>query len=146
MLSNLALLRIVYFFSAQGPAYVGLFLPLIFDKVGTSSLRIGVIHAVGPVSSVVISPILCIWFDRRKDLRKALYLVSSLVGNTVYCSVPFLYLYAPEKLAFPFILVALIFQNGVGGAVVTLLDAISVEAVKQNECKKERSRAHHFLF
>lgn len=124
----------IYAFLYAGGGFVGIFLPLLFQDIGFSQLQIGLIAATAPIAAMVGAPVLGALSDWARRRRKAIIVTSLLTSWTLYLTLPFVGLYCSVDDAFAVSISAIALASAIGVASGSLLDAIAVESVKQNEC------------
>lgn len=135
MIPQFGILAATYAFLYAGGGFVGIFLPLLFQDMGLSPLQIGLIAAVGPISSMIGAPLLGMLADRARSRRKLFIVMSMLCSWALYLLLPFAALYVSVRSvddAFAISISAIALASAIGVASGSLLDAIAVESLEQN--------------
>jgi MFS family permease len=70
---NFVLLALIYAFTYAGGGFVGIFIPVLLELAGLSSLQVGLVAASSPVAGVIGVIVLGWLFDRKKTWRKQVF-------------------------------------------------------------------------
>lgn len=136
---NFVLLSLIYAFIFAGGGFVGIFLPILFSVAGVTSRNVGIISAAAPIAGIIGAPLLGLVFDRRRQWRKQLYVVSSCVSFAFYLTIPCWMLLLPTTFPRVYPLVTCVMMaSAISSASGVLLEALAVESVQQNQYGKLR--------
>ncbi len=131
-MDNFGLLALIYAFTYAGGGFVAIFIPVLLKLAGLGPLEVGLVSASSPIAAILGVIVLGWLFDRNKEWRKVLYIVSMCVSFAFFCCIPVAVLFLRTN-AFALSIVSVMLAASLNAAAGTLLDAIAVETTKQNE-------------